>query len=271
MAMDLSARIEEWRSQLLDTTKRNRLIHLNLGRTGPLRLVHPSADLIWDQLVAQSGVMSFPLKHELVGESDEATDADAPRQYPAVFDPETEGSSPTRRIDLSRCLESPRLRDNHILTDLSDKLLRSRLGRIALNAKASMTEQGVPTLFMTFGLLKWFESPDRQVEMLSPLLLFPAELERENVGSPWHIKIQEDEVAPNHSLTQLMISAFAVRLPALPDGERIESPEWRGRYFAGIQHVIRHQKNWEILDESSLGIFSFQKIAMWEDLGKNQD
>jgi len=32
MAMTLSNRIEEWRSQLLDTSKRNRLISLNLGR-----------------------------------------------------------------------------------------------------------------------------------------------------------------------------------------------------------------------------------------------
>jgi hypothetical protein len=43
------------------------------------------------------------------------------------------------------------------------------------------------------------------------------------------------------------------------------------RYFDSVQNAIRHQKNWEVLDECTLGIFSFQKIAMWDDLGKNQD
>src|SRR5436305_2021573 len=51
MAMNLSERIEEWRSLLLDTTKRNRLISLKLGRTGALRLVHPPAEAIWERLV----------------------------------------------------------------------------------------------------------------------------------------------------------------------------------------------------------------------------
>ena len=58
-----------------------------------------------------------------------------------------------------------------------------------------MTEQGVPTLYVTFGLLKWFESTDSKVQILSPLLLFPVELERENVESPWDMKLQDEEAS----------------------------------------------------------------------------
>ena len=154
MAMDLSARIEEWRSQLLDTTKRNRLISLKLGRAGTLKLIYPSAELLWERLVSLGETMSFPMKQELVGEPEEADDQDPSGHYPSVFDPETDGNSPAGRIDLKRCLASPRLLESHILTDLSDKLLKPRLGRLALNAKTSMTEQGVPTLFLTFGMLR---------------------------------------------------------------------------------------------------------------------
>ena len=94
---------------------------------------------------------------------------------------------------------------------------------------------------------------------------------RENVGSPWQLKVQEDEVVPNHSLVQLMNSSFAIRLPDPPDTEEVDPSEWRDHHFAGVREAIRHQKKWEILDDCCLGIFSFQKIAMWEDLGKNQD
>src|SRR5438105_2052261 len=108
MAMNLSERIEEWRSELLDTTKRNRLISLKLGRTGALRMVHPPAEAIWERLVAQGGTMSFPSKGELAGEPDD----DLAGQYPTVYDPETEGNPATGRIDVKRCLESPRLLDS---------------------------------------------------------------------------------------------------------------------------------------------------------------
>ncbi len=267
MTMIISDRIEEWRSQLLDTTKRNRLINLKLGKTGALKLIHPTAELVWEQLVALGGTMSFPSQQELVGESDE----DPSGRYPSVFDPETDGDTSAGRIDIKRCLESPRLLESHLLTDLSDKLLKSRLGRLALNAKTSITEQGVPTLFLTFGLMRWFESADSQVGILSPLLLFPAELERESIGSPWQLRVQEDEVVPNHSLVRLMSGNFAIKIPEPPDTEELEPAECRDRYFEGVRNAIRHQKKWGILDDCCLGIFSFQKIAMWEDLGRNQD
>ena len=183
--------------------------------------------------------MSFPLKQQLVGMAVEVLEGEPPGTYPSLFDPETETKVPGERIDLNLCLESPRLRDNHVLTDLTDKQLKSRLGRMALNAKTSMTEQGVPTLYVTFGLLKWFESPDSQVQILSPLLLFPVEMERENVESPWFMKLQEEEVLPNHSLAQLMSNNFAIRFPELPDDEDSDSPTWRLRYFAAIQNAIR--------------------------------
>ena len=213
--------------------------------------------------------MSFPMKRQLVGMDLE--DQEEPGTYPTLFDPESETKAPGEQIDLQLCLESPHLREDHVLTDLTDKQLKSRLGRMSLNAKTSITEQGVPTLYVTFGLLKWFEKFDSQVQVLSPLLLFPVEIERENVESPWFMKLQEEEVLPNHSLAQLMSNNFAMRFPDLPDGEDGDSPTWRLRYFAAIQNAIRHQTNWEIHDECTLGIFSFQKIAMWDDLGKNQD
>ena len=46
MTISLADRIEEWRGQLLDTSKRNRLISLNLGRNGAIKLVHPGGSAL---------------------------------------------------------------------------------------------------------------------------------------------------------------------------------------------------------------------------------
>ncbi len=271
MAISLADRIEEWRGQLLDTSKRNRLISLNLGRTGAVKLVHPGADRLWSRLVGEGLGMSFPYKRDLVGFPTENGEAAGGLEF-SLLDAEDEPKGAVERIDLRQCLESPRLEDGHILTDLADKTLKARLGRMALNARTSMTEQGVPTLYLSFGLLKWFESPDSRVEIYSPLILFPVELEREDIESPWEIKLQDEEMMLNHSLVQLMGQDFAIRFPEPPEPDKEEdSARWRLRYFAAVQNAIRNQKTWEILDDCTLGTFSFQKIAMWDDLGKNQD
>ena len=259
MTVPLDARIEEWRSKLLDTSKRNRLISLSLGRAGAVKLVHPDTETLWSKLVDEGESVSFPKRLYLVGRAAEGVIEDESEEFLSLLDAETEEKSPPDRIDLQTCLSSPRLRPDHVLTELTDKLLKSRLGRLDLNAKTSMTEQGVPTLHVAFGLLKWYESPDSQVQILSPLLLLPAEMERENIDSPWSLKLMEDEVVPNHSLAQLMSNNFSIRFPELPEAEDADqeaencSSRWRHRYYAGIQNVIRHQERWEILDECVAG------------------
>lgn len=74
------------------------------------------------------------------------------------------------------CLSSQRLRDDHLVTPLTDEQLSARLYRFALNAKEALAEQGVSTLFAAFGFLKWYESDDSQAVVSSPLLLTPVGL-----------------------------------------------------------------------------------------------
>ncbi len=273
MTVSMDAQIEEWRGKLLDTTKKNALVSLKLGKSGAVKLVHPSADELWARLVDEGESVSFPEKHALVeGLSEDVTEGHSEESLPAP-DAKTEDEGQPNHVDIQTCLLSPRLLPDHVLTELTDKQLKDRLGRFDRNAGTSLTEQGVPILYVAFGLLKRHESPDSNEHMLSPLLLFPAELKRENIDSPWTLKLTEEEPVPNHSLAQLMKGNFQIQLPELPDqaaGENGSSFE-RHLYYAGIQHVIRHQKRWEILDECALGVFPFQKIAMWKDLEENKD
>src|SRR5437899_1580485 len=88
MPFDITTKIEEWRRQLLDTSKRNKLISLNLGPTGAIRLVHPPVDRVWGRLIAEGVAMTFALKRDLVGEPDEPMEADqASGSYPMLFAP----------------------------------------------------------------------------------------------------------------------------------------------------------------------------------------
>jgi very-short-patch-repair endonuclease len=271
MPPDIIAQIEEWRKRLLDTSKRSRLVSFKAGRSGGVAFVHPDPGDIWHHLVVGNTPLTFAWKRELIDLPPEP-EGESLGSGLTLFDP-AEPADPTAGHDvLERCRRSPSLRRNHLLTDLPDRLLAARLTRLALNAHESLTEQGVAILYVAFGLLRWFESPDSRVEIRSPLLLVPVRLERENVEAPWRLIAEEEDILPNHSLAQLLAQDFRVRLP-LPDddGAAGDDASWRTRYYGEVERCLRHLPRWEVSDEAALGTFSFQKLAMWEDLGRNRD
>lgn len=268
MPIDLDKRIETWRTQLLDTTKRNRLINFKSGGTGGIALIHPKPGTLWGSLLTSTSTPFFVWKRDLV-ELPSAPERDGSL---TLFDPVAmnEATDDEKGI-LEQCLECPRLRENHLLTELSDDKLAKKLTRLDLNARESLTEQGVATLFVAFGFLRWFESPDSEIEIRSPLLLVPVRLERDNVEAPWKLIAEDEEILPNHSLAHLMASTYRVRLP-IPDDDpaNVDDPTWRTRYLAEIQKAVAEISGWKIIDEVALGTFKFQKLAMWEDLGRNR-
>jgi hypothetical protein len=217
MPFDISTHIEKWRTQLLDTTKRNRLINFKTGRSGGIPLLHPEPGDLWHFLVADSQSLTFPWKRDLI---DLPEDADEVGETGERTDPlESEGASTTAAAHgvLDRCLLSPELRADHLLTDLPDKRLAARLTRLHYNAREALTEQGVTILYVAFGFLRWFESPDSKEEIRSPLLLVPVRLERDSVGSPWRLQAEDEEILPNHTLARRLADDFKLTLPTADD------------------------------------------------------
>lgn len=267
MPTDLDRRIETWRTLLLDTTKRNRLINFKSGRIGGVALVHPDPDAVWSGLLTSNSTLVFVWKRNLI----DMPFAPAGDKSMTLFDPVNSMATNNEAGILEQCLDSPRLRDNHLLTDRPDDQLAKRLTRLDLSARESLTEQGVTTLFVAFGFLRWFESPDSKIEIRSPLLLLPVQLQRDSVEAPWKLIAEDEEILPNHSLAQLMANDFRLRLP-IPDDDpaNADDPTWRTQYFAEIRQAVAEHAGWGTLDEVALGTFKFQKLAMWEDLGRNR-
>ncbi|HKB36225.1 MAG TPA: DUF4011 domain-containing protein, partial [Gemmataceae bacterium] len=261
MSFDLTARIEAWRTQLLDTTRRNRLINFKTGRGGGVLLLRPDPGDLWDRLVGGTP-LTFPWRRDLLDLPELPPPApDDSLTLPIVEDETPE--PPAAPDELKRCLESPRLGEDHLLTDLPDEKLRQRLTRLALNARESLSEQGVATLYVVFGFLRWFESPDSEVEVRSPLLLVPVKLERDSIESPWRLRAADDDLLPNHSLAQLLLEDFKLRLPVFDESAHTDEKSWRTDYLGEVQKAIRELPRWEVLDDVALGMFSFQKLAMW--------
>lgn len=269
MPFDMTAQIEAWRASLLDLSRRNRLIQFKSGRSG-VQLVHPSPESLWQRLVIDSASLTFAWKRELVDEEDDSPDLSWHQPELQLLDDYSAQVWQQILDPLDQCRGSPHLKPNHVLTDLEDSALAARLQRLAWAARESLSEQGVATLYVAFGFLRWLDLSDRE-EVRSPLLLVPVGLERDHCEDPWRLVSIEEEILPNHSLAQLMNRDFKLRLPDLEEHGDIDDPAWRLAYFNAIRQAITHYPDWQIVDEVALGVFHFQKLAMWEDLGRNVD
>jgi len=198
MAFDITARIEAWQKNLLDTSKRNRLIKFTTNRAGGIAFLHPDANIVWQRLIVEGKPYSFPWKRDLVDdllEEEEEENAEKLREY------------------TEKCRASPFLEADDLLTEFTDKKLLANLLRLSRNASESETEHGVSTLFAPFGFLRWFESHDSTEEIRSPLVLVPVRLSRASVESPWTLKRDDDDPAVNHCLAELMATDFGIKLP----------------------------------------------------------
>lgn len=268
------ATIAEWRSKLLDLTKRNRLINCRIGPKGAVELLHPSPEHIWECLANRDSALTFAMKTRLVEASNQPKSAKPRLENSADGSEEARDEAPERRaVPLELCLSSPKLKPDHILTDCSDAQLSNRLNRLSLNARTSIEEQGVNILYIGFGLLQWYEAPQSDVALNAPLLLLPVSLKRSDVGDLWTLRPYENEIVENQCLKEMLRSSFRFELPEYLAGDEDVAPD-PNEYFKRIRRFLSRKeadKRWQVLPKVVLQTFSFQNIAMWEDLGKNAE
>jgi hypothetical protein len=266
-AFDLTPHLDNWRQQLLDTAKRNRLVSFKSGRTGGIDLCAPAADAVWQRLVAAAGGMVFPWKRDLLGLPAEVIDSGELAEDPPTDDAPASRSTLEELTALAE--NSPRFAANHLLTPLSDDWLNRRLNRLALTAREAATDQGVSVLYVAFGFLKWFEADDSNEPVLSPLLLAPVRLARDDLAAEWQLHPEDDDIRRNDTLAELLRRQFKLPLPSPEAGGEDDEAAWLGRYLPAVRECVRSFTRWEVLDRAALGVFNFQKLAMWEDLGAN--
>lgn len=242
--------LEAARKLLLDLSLRNRLINtpFGKGKSRNVEIVGRSAEDVFRVLVVDRNVVRLaPLD-----DGDEKGRSSVGTQ--TLFD--VDGSSqsePLRSRD--SCSDLPTL--------LAVDVLQKRLLAMYYDAREIEEEQGVNTLYIALGFLKWFESPTSDEEKFAPLLLVPVTLDRQSVGARFQIRFSEEDISTNLSLQKKLENDFGLNLPDVPENDAL-SPD---HYFDLVRDQMGLPPRWEIQGERILlWFFSFSKARMYEDL-----
>lgn len=247
-----------WQAQLLDLSRANRLLYFKAERSGAVPIVQPQAEELFQQLVVRGKTFSFPASDQLPSlEADQSTDA--------PVDPIPDQSTSQSASPLTDQPPAPRRRATELLTALPDERLPRALYNLRARARAALEEQGLNVLFVAFGLLAWIDPMTRETAR-SPLVLVPVTLSLPGLGKPYTLSMLEDDVVLNPTLLYKFQTDFKLDLPELPDFETNGLPAYLDR----IRAAIGDRSGWAVTLDTFLGVFSFQKISLYQDLVLNK-
>jgi very-short-patch-repair endonuclease len=251
--------LDRSREELLDLSTRNRLLNTprHRRRTKAVEIVDEKSDEIFGLLVGGGNRMSFLPRHS------EAPAIDSMEAFLAVEDVSVFSLEATEIEEEESDEADSRHTDTRLQTTLDSDLLRTRLLQLHYDARSALEEQGFNILYLALGFLKWHEEDRKGRELFSPLILLPAVLTRTSARAGFRIEYSDEELSTNLSLQKKLQSQFSVALPDLPDVEDLTP----SAYFEAVRKAVANRDGWEVLeDHVVLGIFSFSKFLMYQDL-----
>lgn len=167
-----------------------------------------------------------------------------------------------------------------ILQDLKNKKLHSyqtdselenSLKYLYRQSRTALEENGANALFLVLGIMKWYETVKSEMPRFAPILLLPVEIIRKGGTKGYVIRTRDEDIIINITIVELLKQQYNIKLAGLNPLPKDESGVDVKKIFTIIRTCIKEQKGWDVIEESMLGIFSFNKFVMWNDIHSNSD
>lgn len=232
----VKAQMRRWQDRVLDLTKSNPLIGLNRSRVAKLPVTAPDANALFPRFVLDETQLKMPLVRKRV-------------RYP-----EQQSLLPPDE-DLDLVVEP-----GDLIFDAKPLDLMRRLRRIHDNARTTLEERGVTTLYLTFGALRWKD--ELLGESVSPLWMVPCEFESKGPDAPLRLCVADEDAQVNPALEYYLRERHKIELPDLP-----EEPDKHSLLglLRGVRKAVAEQR-WEVTEEVWLSTFSFESLVIYRDL-----
>lgn len=242
-------------NQLLDLGKRNRLLYFKEANTFLTLSSHLTDDDLLKSLLNENEFHVYDFD-KFMRENDLSSEA-----YNA--------SEKARRDFIEEAKEDYQSNHNKNLLFLASKRagLKQALKRIVQAANSSINERGINILYLSIGMLNWYESDESNELIHSPLLLVPLSIERQGASNDFNITINlSDDIQINATLAYKLKQDFTFVLPTFDaEHDTVES------YMEAVEKVASNCQRWFVSSDKYIGLFAFSKIDMYRDLMSNEN
>ena len=238
-------RMDIWERKLLDFSLRNSMLNLSL-RQKAIQLISFEVNRLEDQL--QRG-----------------------EEFCVMERPEVDLKlSTTERLFRSKSMEQLH---NLILDDIMHNKLhtyqsqgetRTVLKNIYRSARNSIEETGANSLFLAVGTLRWYETEQSDTARYAPILMLPVEMVYKRGN--YYFRLREEEATLNITLMEFLRQNYGISIDGLNPLPKDDQGVDVSLVFAVIRDALKDQKRWDVEEECVLGVFSFSKFLMWNDI-----
>ncbi|WP_342590648.1 DUF4011 domain-containing protein [Paeniglutamicibacter terrestris] len=240
-------RVVQWKNGLLDLSLRNRLLNFTPGARFPLAI--PDSAVAGCEDLINDGKAIELLPGDAIG----AVDLE---RY------KTGGLLPIeRRVEML-------LSKGQAFTQVSAATYKTKLRKMAADAKTIVDQSGANNMYLAMGTLSW--SMDGK-ELRSPLILIPVSLQPAGRGG--HFRVVRDESGtstPNYCLAEKLREQFSLSIPAFENPELDSSGIDLEKTFAAVtQAIMAADLPFHVEQTIDLAILQFAKFRMWKDLDEN--
>jgi len=232
----VKAQMRRWQDRVLDLTKSNPLIGLNRSRVAKLAVVDPSGDDLFNAFVVEEKQLSLPLVRKRKPQAEQPSLEFAQEDQEFTIEP-GDLEFEAKPLDLMR-----------------------RLRRIHDNARTTLEERGVTTLYMTFGTLSWKD--EVMGESVSPLWMVPCEFESKGPDAPLRLCVADEDAQINPALEYYLRERHKIPLPEMPEEP---GPSSLAQFLQEVRSLTVEQQ-WTVNCDIWFSTFSFESLVIYRDL-----
>ena len=273
----VAASIDAWKRKLLDLSKRNRALNFRATRVSTVSIVDEHPAEIFRTLYLAGREMRFaateapPVENPTADaiEAGEAGPADGGLSSHADPDASAVAAGRPEFVPYDAAALDDRHTDDVLQTSAVAEALDRSLRRLDEQARLAIEEQGVNTLFLALGMLRYTESDVSEQAFSAPVVLLPVQLSRKSARSGYRLRASEDDPVINPALAEYLRLDFGIALPDLPDSATIGDDYDLQSLFSALTQSIAGRRGWAVTTDVVLGLFSFQKFVMYKDLEAN--
>ncbi len=237
-----------WERKLLDLSLRNTLLNFRVTKAGIQLMVDDPAHLE-DALHQGEDFAVFPLpaNSNLTPGSDK------------IY-------SVTDSAEEIKTIAASEFKSKRIRTFMQEEELAKGMKYLQRQAKLSMEENGSNTLYLALGFLKWYETDVSQKPRYAPLVMVPVDVTKKLQDKSYHIRIRDEEPQINITLLEFLRQDFGMDIGGLDPLPMDENGVDIPLVLNTVRQSIMEKKHWDVLPLTFLGIFSFSRFIMWNDL-----
>ena len=241
-------KFDMWERKLLDLSLRNNL--LNSKKTQMIRLLVKDPAAMEDRLNSEKDYKICPLSDADLEEKD----------YGMEEMPVDEEDKIAKEFESDK-----------IYTDMTRGAPDDKIKDMFRKGKVAEEENGASSLYLATCFLRWRQK-DTDTDLYAPLLLIPCDITRKSIVLGYKVKRRDEDTLLNITIIEKLKQDFGIEIPDFAEGlPQDESGVDVKTVKEVVTDAIDGLEGWAVVDTVLLGLFSFNRFVMWNDMHVNRD